>query len=206
MTISPQIICYHTHNLASDQDKHQKCSIKSHWRDFTVIRWQTSFNCKICGSQQVFDCVDHEISLTKIMWYSVHSTPLRCIRSFLSNTEHYASRNQVQSTSININTCVPQWSILGPLLFLIYINDIMNSSNVLSIVLFADNRTVYVQNDSSYSEIEILNTKLAKVTLWFDSNKLTLNINKTQMIMLPQKKYVSPKWSILWNEVVATNE
>ena len=69
----------------------------------------------------------------------------------------------------------------------------MNSSNVLSFVLFADDTTVYVQNDSIDSAIEILNAELAKVALWFDSNKLTLNVNKPQMIMLSRKKSDSPK-------------
>ena len=64
--------------------------------------------------------------------------------------------------------------LIGPLLFLIYINDIVNSSNVLSFVLFADDIingvSVYVKNDSIDSAIEILNTELAKVALWFDCN------------------------------------
>ena len=56
----------------------------------------------------------------------------------------------------------------------------MNSSNVLSFVLFADDTVVYVQNDSIDSAIEFLSTELAEVALWFDSNKLTLDVNKTQ--------------------------
>ena len=55
----------------------------------------------------------------------------------------------------------------------------MNSSNILLFVLFADDTMVFVQNDSVDSAIEILNTELAKVALWFDSNKLTINVNKT---------------------------
>ena len=77
----------------------------------------------------------------------------------------------------------------------------MNSSNVLSFVLFADDATVYVQNDSIDSAIEILNTELAKVALWFDSNKLTLNVNKTQMIMLSRKKIMNPQ-----NKVILRNK
>ena len=77
----------------------------------------------------------------------------------------------------------------------------MNSSNVLSFVLFADDTTEYVQNNSIDSAIEILNKELAKVALWFDSNKLTLNVNKTQMIMLSRKKILTPK-----NEVILRNE
>ena len=69
----------------------------------------------------------------------------------------------------------------------------MNSSNVLSFVLFADDTTAYLQNDSIESAIEILNTELAKVALWLDSNKLTLNVNKTQMIMLSCRKSDSPR-------------
>ena len=53
---------------------------------------------------------------------------------------------------------------------------------------FADDTTVHVQNDSIHSAIEILNTELAKVALWFDSNKLSLNVNKTQMVMLSGEK------------------
>ena len=98
---------------------------------------------------------------------------------------------------------MPQGSILWPLLCLIYINDIVNSSNILSFVLFADDITVYVQHDSIDGEIQILNSKLAKVAEWFDSNKLTLNVNKTQMLMMFRKKNLNPQGDvILHNEAI----
>ena len=86
----------------------------------------------------------------------------------------------------------------------IYINDIINSLmscllyillttqryvfKMMSFVHFADDTTVCVKNDSIDGAIEIFNRELAKVALWFNSNKLTLNVNKTQMLMLSRKK------------------
>ena len=90
------------------------------------------------------------------------------------------------------------------LLFRIYINDILNSSNILSFVLFADDTTVYVQNDSIDSVIEILNTELAKIALWFDSNELILLMEiKDKWSCYLIKKNLTPQNAvILRNEVV----
>ena len=63
----------------------------------------------------------------------------------------------------------------------------------MSFVRFADDTTVYVQTDSISSAIEIINTELDKGALWFDTNKLTLNVNKTQMVMLSREKKDSSK-------------
>ena len=87
------------------------------------------------------------------------------------------------------------------LFFLINIKDLVNSSTILSFVLIADDTTVYVHNDFIDDAIQILNTELYKVASWLDSNKLTLNVNKTQMIML------SPEESLTaYNEVFLRNE
>ena len=99
----------------------------------------------------------------------------------------------MHSPTLNLNIGVPHGSIiLGTLLFLIYINEIVNSSTILSFVLFADYTTVYDPNDSIDDAIQTLNTELCKVTSWFDSYKLTLNVNKTQMIMFSRRKSRTP--------------
>ena len=131
--------------------------------------------------------MDHNILLFKLKRDGIHETALQWINSYLSDREHFVSWNQTHSPSLNLNIGVLQGSILKLLLFLIYVNDIINYSNILSFVLFADDTTIYVQHDSVDGAIQILNSELAKVAERFDSNKLTLNVIKTQMLMMLKK-------------------
>ena len=97
------------------------------------------------------------ILLFKLKRYGILETALQLINSYLSDRDHFVSWNQSHSSLLNLNIGVPQGSILGPLWFLIHNNDIVNSSNILSFVLFADDTTVYVQHDSIEGAIQILN-------------------------------------------------
>ena len=83
------------------------------------------------------------------------------------------------------------------LLFLIYINDIINFSNILSFVLCSDGTTEYVQHDLIDGGIQILSSYLAKVEELLDSNKMTRNVNKTQMLMISWKKNLNPQDDII---------
>ena len=96
------------------------------------------------------------ILLSKLKRYGIYDTALQWINSYLSDREYFVSWNHTHSPSLNLNIGVSQGSILLPF-FLIYINDIINSSNILSFALFADDTTVYVQHDSIDGAIQILN-------------------------------------------------
>ena len=83
------------------------------------------------------------------------------------------------SSKSDITCGVPQGSILGPLLFLIYINDIIESSSLLNFILFADDTNIFYSHKSIDTLIETLNHELIKVSSWFKCNKLSLNVDKT---------------------------
>ena len=96
--------------------------------------------------------------------------------------------NGVTSSLKTITHGVPQGSILGPLLFILYINDIVNCSDLLRFILFADDTNLFYSCDDIWKLKEIVNAELAKVLNWFKANKLSLNVKKTNFILFGSKK------------------
>ena len=114
---------------------------------------------------------------------------------YLSNRKQFVVFDDINSQVLDLKTGVPQGSILGPLLFQIYINDIVRSSNIVKFRLFADDTTIFAPiNTNNMETANIINMELEKNITWLKLNKLSLNISKTKLCLFHkvQRKVLIP--------------
>ena len=148
---------------------------------------------------KAFDTLDHKIMIKKLEFYGVSDGPGKLLESYLSNRKQYVVFDDINSQVLDIKTGVPQGSILGPLLFLIYINDIVKSSNLFKFILFADDTTIIAPiNINNKETANIINMELDKIITWLKLNKLSLNISKTKFCIFHkvQRKISIPEIQI----------
>ena len=153
------------------------------------------FGCGVfIDFQKAFDTVNHSILINKLEHYGIRGVGSDWFRSYLSNRKQYVSVNGKVSEQKPVTHGVPQGSVSGPLLFLIYINDLPSVSKVLSFYLFADDTNIYFKSFDIVHLQKVMNRELRKVRKWLDANHLALNIDKTNFVIFhsPQKKITEP--------------
>ena len=137
---------------------------------------------------KAFDTVNHKILLDKLYHYDITDNALQWFQSYLTERQQFVTYNGVSSHKKTIKCGVPQDSILGPLLFLVYINNLYHICKKPIPILFADDTNLFFRGtDLKLMESEI-NTGLDHFSLWLKVNKLSLNIKKTNYMIFNRKK------------------
>ena len=132
----------------------------------------------ILTSRSLFDTISHEKLLCKLYKYGIRGNTHALIGSYLSNRKQYVSVLGENSDELSVLFGVPQGSVLGPLLFIIYINDIYNSTDLGKFVLFADDTNIFVADKCKIKVFEKANKVLKSINNYMKCNLLHINIKK----------------------------
>ena len=141
--------------------------------------------------RKAFDTVDHLLLINKLKSLGVAGKSLEWLRSYLSGLVQQSMCVNALSPSAKITMVVPQGSILGPLLFLVYINGIQSELQHSKMTMFADDMVFYCHENSPTNLQSKLNADLAAITSWLHDNKLTLNVTKSKLLVIGGRNKLS---------------
>ena len=131
---------------------------------------------------KAFDTVNHEVLIKKLKHYGVRGAVINWFSSYLEGRYSYVCINNISSKRYYFGSGVPQGSVLGSLLFLVYINDMYRACSSCHLVHFSDDTTVYRSSRYLPDLLNSLNTDLNRISIWLRANRLTLNIEKSSFM------------------------
>ena len=138
--------------------------------------------------QKAFDAVDHEKLLSKLDCYGIRGISNHWFKSYLSNRKQFVSINGYDSGLAELNCYVPQGSVLGPLLFLLYINNLNQAIKFYKVHHFADDTNLLYLSKSIKTLDKLVNFDLKNLLQWLNANKILLNVKKTELVIFKSKR------------------
>ena len=132
---------------------------------------------------KAFDTLNHNVLIAKLDHLGIRGPALNWFKSYLSERDQMVKYDGVFSEKCKISYGVPQGSILGPILFLLYINDLYCISKDVALIMYADDTNVFVKGTNLIDTCNIMNQELRKLAEWFRTNQLSLNISKTNFMI-----------------------
>ena len=142
---------------------------------------------------KVFDTLDHQILFAKLEHYYMRDAALQWFKSYFSCRQQFVQFNQACSPVQTIKCGVPQGLSLGPLLFILYINELPNASELTDPLLFADDTSILYSHSNPNCLESLLNDELQNIGVWLKCNKLSVNIKKTNYVILnPDRRHLTP--------------
>ena len=151
---------------------------------------------------KAFDCLDHNILLSKLKFYGLSDDSIRLLKNYLSNREQYVQLGIIKSQLHGISRGIPQGSLMGLLLFNILNNDLNAATKKIDLIMYADDATLVLTletfgDTNRPTEIEYISNKISKITTWLHSNKLKLNASKSKFMTFFKYPKIIPKLNIL---------
>jgi len=137
---------------------------------------------------KAFDTLNHNILFYKLEHYGIRGTALQWIKSYFFERKQFVQYQSTLSSYQTIKCGVPQGSILGPLLFLLYINDLPNASHIAETLLFADDTSIFLSHSNAEHLSHVMNHELVKIDTWMKSNKLSVNLKKSNFVIFKSKQ------------------
>lgn len=158
-----------------------------------MVRWLENISAKkhvgvvFLDYRRAFEMIDRGLLLKKLEKIGIQGVVLQWFNSYLSERYQVVKYNNSVSNRREVIHGVPQGSVLGPILFILYINDVVKVPSHCQLQLFADDVLLYVTGDNIGDIINNLNIDLAKIKLWSNENNLSINLDKTKFMLLTSK-------------------